>query len=80
MSGDEAAASAEPQRKGLSGLFHRVAVFLREVRGELRRVHWPTQRQIINYSSVVLVAVIILTAYVFVLDSIFSQLVLWVFG
>ena len=36
--------------------------FLREVRGELRKVAWPTRSEVINYSIIVLVAVIILTA------------------
>ena len=42
--------------------------FLREVRGELRKVAWPTRPEVVNYSIIVLVAVVLLTAYVAVLD------------
>ena len=42
--------------------------FLREVRGELRKVAWPTRTEVTNYSIIVLVAVVLLTAYVALLD------------
>ena len=42
--------------------------FLREVRGELRKVAWPTRGEVVNYSIIVLVAIVLLTAYVAFLD------------
>ena len=42
--------------------------FTREVRGELRKVAWPTRAEVVNYSIIVLVAVVLLTAYVAALD------------
>ena len=57
-----------------------IAQFLREVRLELRRVNWPSRREVASYSLVVLVAVTLLTLYVAVLDQAFGQLVLWIFG
>jgi preprotein translocase subunit SecE len=54
--------------------------FLKEVRGELRRVAWPSRRVLASYSVVVIVAVSILTAFIFALDQVFGQLTLWVFG
>lgn len=54
-------------------------VFLREVRGELKRVAWPTRREVALYSVVVLVTVVLMTTYVFVLDQGFGRLVLEIF-
>jgi preprotein translocase subunit SecE len=54
--------------------------FLREVRGELRRVAWPSRRELLSYSLVVLVTVALLTLYVFGLDQAFGQLVFLIFG
>ena len=54
--------------------------FLREVRGELKRVSWPSRKELGQYSLVVLVSVSLLTLFVFVLDQAFGQLVFWVFG
>jgi len=53
--------------------------FLREVRGELRKVAWPTRPEVINYSIIVLVAVIILTAYIAALDYGFGEVILNLF-
>lgn len=54
--------------------------YVSEVRSELRRVHWPDRKQLTSYSVVVLVAVALLTAYIFAIDQAFGQFVLWVFG
>ena len=53
--------------------------FLREVRGELRKVAWPTRSEVANYSIIVLVALILLTAYVAALDYGFGDLLLKLF-
>lgn len=54
--------------------------FVREVRGELRKVAWPTRPEVVNYSIIVLVAVVLLTAYVAVLDYGFGDLILKLFS
>jgi preprotein translocase subunit SecE len=72
----ERSADAAPRRRERASL----ARFLREVRLELRRVNWPSRREVASYSLVVLVAVALLTLYVAVLDQAFGQLVLWIFG
>ena len=54
--------------------------FLKEVRQELKKVLWPTRQELITYTIVVLVTVIVLTTYVFGLDVVFSRLVLNVFA
>ncbi len=53
--------------------------FLREVRAELRKVAWPTRAEVTNYSIIVLVALIVLTAFVAGLDWIFGDWVLKLF-
>ena len=53
--------------------------FVREVRGELRKVAWPTRSEVVNYSIIVLVALIILTAFVAGLDYVFGDVILRLF-
>jgi preprotein translocase subunit SecE len=50
--------------------------FLREVRGELRKVAWPTRDEVVKYSIVVLVTVAMLTTLIFALDFVFGEGVL----
>lgn len=55
------------------------AVFLREVRGELRRVAWPTRAEVANYSVIVLITLVVLVALIFLLDLVFAKSVLFLF-
>jgi preprotein translocase subunit SecE len=54
--------------------------FLREVRGELRKVVWPTRSEVINYSIIVLVCLIILTAFVAAQDWFWNWSVFNLYG
>ncbi len=49
------------------------------MRGELRKVAWPTRPEVINYSIIVLVTVVLLTGYVAALDFGFGDLLLKLF-
>jgi preprotein translocase subunit SecE len=53
--------------------------FLREVRAELRKVAWPTKEEVRNYSIIVLVTVILFTAFVALLDWGFGSFSLWLY-
>jgi preprotein translocase subunit SecE len=50
------------------------------VRSELRKVAWPTRSETVNYSIIVLVAVVLLTAYVAFLDYGFGDLLVKLFS
>ena len=62
------------------GFFSRIAIFLRQVIGEMKKVVTPTRKELINYTAVVLVFVVIVMAIVTVLDLGFGRAVLWIFG
>jgi len=51
-----------------------VRQFLREVRLELKKVDWPTRKELITYTVVVLVTIIVLTSFVAGVDYVFSRL------
>jgi preprotein translocase subunit SecE len=53
--------------------------FLREVRGELRKVAWPSRSETINYSIIVLITVVILTTYIAILDVFFGEAIFRLF-
>ena len=50
--------------------------FLREVRQELKKVDWPTRRELISYTTVVLVTLIVMTSFVFGLDYAFTKVLI----
>jgi len=53
--------------------------FFKEMRGELRKVAWPTRAEVINYSIIVLVFLVLMTALVGVADWAFAKAVFWLF-
>ncbi|MGH3442350.1 MAG: preprotein translocase subunit SecE [Nitriliruptorales bacterium] len=54
--------------------------YLREVRGELRKVAWPNRREVGKFTVVVLVATAALMGIVFVMDFVFGRVVFQIFG
>lgn len=58
----------------------RISEFVRETVSELRRVVWPTRTQVVTYSAVVLVFVVVLSIIVNVMDIVVGQGVLALFG
>jgi preprotein translocase subunit SecE len=58
----------------------RVSLFYRQVIAELRKVIWPTRKELVTYTSVVIVFVLMVIAYVSVLDFGFAKAVLAIFG
>jgi len=73
---EDVVANAKMDRDQRRGPVGRVALFLRQVIAELRKVVTPTRRELISYTGVVLVFVVIMMLLVFG----FSALVNFLFG
>jgi preprotein translocase subunit SecE len=56
------------------------AVFTRQVAAELRKVIWPTRRELGTYTAVAIVFVIFMTVIVTSLDYGFTRLMFYIFG
>ena len=53
--------------------------YVNEVRDEMRKVAWPKWPEVRRFSIIVLITVVIYTAYVFGLDSLFGVLSGWLY-
>jgi len=62
------------------GMIERLRNFVREVISELGKVIWPTRKELLTYTAVVIVFVAIVTTIVGLLDTGFAWLVLHAFG
>jgi preprotein translocase subunit SecE len=67
-------------RKDQANVFSRLALFIRQVVAELRKVIWPTRKELIAYTTVVVVFVLIMAGIIAGFDYVFTQGVLLVFG
>ncbi len=73
-------AVAKKERAARRNPFSRIALFVRQVFSELRKVVTPTRGELFSYTGVVLIFVVIMMAIVFGLDQLFGWLVLVAFG
>jgi len=77
---EDIVANARKERADRPNPFARIAIFIRQVINELRKVVTPTRKELISYTGVVLVFVVIMMVLVSLLDLGFGNLVGWVFG
>jgi preprotein translocase subunit SecE len=56
------------------------AKFITEVRDELRKVVWPTRKELVTYTTVALVFIAVMVAIVSALDYGFTRMVFALFG
>ncbi len=61
-------------------VFSRLALFIRQVVAELRKVIWPTRKELVAYTTVVVIFVLVMAGIIAGLDYVFTRLVLFVFG
>jgi preprotein translocase subunit SecE len=56
------------------------ALFVRQVLAELRKVIWPTRRELRTYTIVAMVFILVMVVIVTSLDYGFTKLVFWAFS
>ena len=71
--------TARADRESL-GWWARLSLFMREVIAELRKVIWPTRKELIAYTGVVIVFVVIMAGIVALMGFVFGRGVLALFG
>ena len=72
--------ASTPAERAKKNIFTRSALFVRQVISELRKVIWPTRKELIAYTTVVLVFVLIMAGIIAGFDFIFTKGVLFIFG
>ena len=77
---EDVVASAKTDSAAKRSPFGRLSVFFRQVVGELKKVVTPTRKELVSYTLVVLVFVVIMMALVGGLDWVFSLAVNYIFG
>ncbi len=67
------------RERGLSGPrvgpVGRMSQFLRDVRAEMKRVSWPTVKEVKNTTIITLVAVVFFAIYLFLVDRVWAYLI-----
>lgn len=74
-SGDSGGSGVEKK-----SIFSRLALFIRQVVVELRKVIWPTRKELVQYTIVVVFFVLLMSGIVALYDLVFTRGVLFIFG
>jgi preprotein translocase subunit SecE len=61
-------------------MIERIKTYLAETRVELKKVTWPSRQDLIDSTRVVIIATLLLTAFIGVIDQILSRIIKLVFG
>ena len=77
--GEIVPAGGAPREKK-PGFFARIALFIRQVFAELRKVVTPTRQELFKYTAVVLGFVLVMMGIVYGLDVLFVWIMQYVFG
>ena len=72
----KAGESGKPSRNP----FVLIATYVKQVIAELRKVIWPNRKQMVSYTSVVLVFLAFIVTMIGLVDLGLAKLVIWVFG
>ena len=67
-------------KEATGGRIERARLFLSEVRNELKRVTWPSQKEVYATTIVVIVTSIFFGLYLFLLDLGIDRVVTWIFN
>ncbi|HLV09171.1 MAG TPA: preprotein translocase subunit SecE [Halanaerobiales bacterium] len=57
------------------GFLEKIINFFRQVKGELKKVNWPSREELTSYTTVVIVTVVVLIAFIGVIDVLLTQLI-----
>ena len=68
------------EKKTASKQPNAIKQYFRETIGELRKVNWPTRKEAITLTGIVLVVIIGMSTFLGILDFIFSRLLAFVLG
>jgi preprotein translocase subunit SecE len=69
----------ETVKEAAGGRFERMRLFLSEVRNELKRVTWPSQKEVYATTVVVILTSVFFGVYLFALDFGLLHVVQWIF-
>ncbi len=69
------AKTAKKPKSDKPGFFKRVARFFKDLAGEVKKIVWPTKKQVVNNTIVVLATCLLAGVFVWVLDILLTLLV-----
>ena len=74
MSSEKATKEKKSEKSSKPSFFQRAVKWLKELKGDLKKVQWPTKKQTINNTVVVFVVAAIVMVVVYLMDITFGTI------
>ena len=75
---------ADAKKQEKEGFFrrtgHRLSKWFREMKSELKKVVWPSRKQVIQNALVVLLCVLLVGVFIWIFDAVGNLFVQWLIG
>jgi preprotein translocase subunit SecE len=78
MAANSGPTTLDTVKERAGGRFERGRLFLSEVRNELKRVTWPSQKEVYATTVVVILTSVFFGIYLFALDSLLLAIFQWI--
>jgi len=56
-------------------MFEKITKFLKETRAEMRKVTWPTRDELIGSTKIVIIATLVVTLFIGIIDQILTLII-----
>lgn len=74
-----ASSGSQPENKGVAGWLTAAKEYVADLKAEMRRVTWPTRKQVQATTAVVIAAVFLFAAYFAVVDLVLGRAITKIF-
>ena len=64
---DKGKKDKKPEKKSKPGFFARIGKWFRDMRSELKKVQWPTRKQTVNNTLIVIACVVVVGVFICIL-------------
>ena len=65
----QAASKKDKKSEKKPGFFSRIGKWLKEMKSELKKVQWPTKKQTVNNTLVVIACIVVVGVFIWVFDA-----------
>ena len=72
---DKAKKDKKSEKKSKPGVFARIGKWLKDMKSELKKVQWPTRKQTVNNTLIVILCVVIVGIFIWIFDALASQII-----
>ncbi len=68
-------AEANKEAKGFKKFFSSIGRLFRDLKSEFKKIVWPSKKQVINNTLIVIAAILVIGAFIWGLDALLSLIV-----